>query len=68
MIFSLRHVAEKVCERNQELFTVFIDLTKAFDTVNRGDLRKVLKKLGIPDNMLNVGYLVSRRNESVCYI
>ena len=54
MIFSLRQVAEKVREKNEELYMVFIDLTKAFDTVNRDALWKVLKKLGIPDNMLNV--------------
>ena len=33
---------------------VFVDLTKAFDTVNRAALWKVLKKLGIPDSMLKV--------------
>ena len=54
MIFSLRQVAEKIREKNLELYTVFIDLTKAFDTVNRNDLWKVLKKLDIPDSMLNV--------------
>ena len=54
MIFALRQVAEKVRERNHELYMVFVDLTKAFDTVNRNALWKVLKKLGIPDNMLNV--------------
>ena len=54
MIFSLHQVAEKVREKNEELYMVFIDLTKAFDTVNRDALWKVLKKLGIPDNMLNV--------------
>lgn len=54
MIFSLRQVSEKVREKNQELYMVFIDLTKAFDTVNRATLWKILKKLGIPDNMLKV--------------
>lgn len=54
MIFSLRQVAEKAREKNQELYMVFIDLTKAFDTVNRAALWKVLKKLGIPVNMLRV--------------
>ena len=33
---------------------VFVDLTKAFDTVNRTCLWKVLKKLDIPDNMFNI--------------
>ena len=54
MIFSLRQVAEKVREKNHELYMVFIDLTKAFDTVNRKALWRVLKRLGIPDKMLNV--------------
>ena len=54
MIFSLRQVAEKVREKNQELYMVFVDLTKAFDTVNRAALWKILKKLGIPDTMLKV--------------
>ncbi|XP_029640419.1 uncharacterized protein LOC115215401 [Octopus sinensis] len=35
MIFSLRQVTEKVREKNQELFLIFVDLTKAFDTVNQ---------------------------------
>ena len=49
MIFSLRQVAEKVREKNQEMYMVFVDLTKAFDTVNREALWQVLKKLGIPE-------------------
>ena len=53
MIFSLRQVAEKVREKNRELYMVFVDLTKAFHTVNRNALWKVLKKFGISD-MLNV--------------
>ena len=54
MIFSLRQVAEKVREKNQELYMVFVDLTKAFDTVNRDALWQVLRRLGIPENMLSV--------------
>ena len=54
MILSLRQVAEKVRKKYQELYIVFVDLTKVFDTVNRQALWKVLKKLGIPDKMLNV--------------
>ena len=54
MIFSLRQVSEKAREKNQELYMVFIDLTKAFDTVNRAALWKIMQKLGIPDNMLRV--------------
>ena len=34
MIFSVRQVQEKCIEQNMDLVAVFIDLTKAFDTVN----------------------------------
>ena len=54
MIFALRQIQEKSREQNNDLYMVFIDLTKAFDTVNREALWKVLRKLGIPENMLNV--------------
>ena len=54
MIFSLRQVAEKVREKSQELYIVFVDLTKAFDIVNQHALWKVLKKLGITDKILNI--------------
>ena len=54
MIFSLRQIQEKAMEQNQELYMVFVDLTKAFDTVSRDALWKVLAKLGVPEKMLNV--------------
>lgn len=41
MSFSLRQVAEKVREKNRELYMVFVDLTNSFDTVNRAALWKV---------------------------
>ena len=54
MIFALRQVQEKAREQNTDLYMVFIDLTKAFDTVNREALWKVLIKLGLPKNMVSV--------------
>ena len=46
MIFSVRQVQEKCIEQNMNLVAVFIDLTKAFDTVNREALWVILSKLG----------------------
>lgn len=54
MVFALRQVQEKAREQNSDLYMVFIDLTKAFDTVNREALWKVLQKLGLPDIMIQV--------------
>ena len=48
MIFSARQVQEKCIEQQMPLYQVFVDLTKAFDTVNRDALWKVMGKLGCP--------------------
>ena len=34
MIFVARKLKEKCCEQHQDLYLAFVDLTKAFDTVN----------------------------------
>ena len=54
MIFSVRQLQEKCRERNLDLYMVFIDLTKAFDTVNREGLWKILKKIGCPDTFVDI--------------
>lgn len=46
MIFSARQLVEKCKEQRMPLYQVFVDLTKAFDTVNREALWKVLGKFG----------------------
>ncbi|KAI8490084.1 hypothetical protein Bbelb_321540 [Branchiostoma belcheri] len=54
MIFVLRQLQEKCREQHQDLYMVFIDLTKAFDTVNRPLLWEVLKRFGCPNRFLTV--------------
>lgn len=48
------HVQEKCTEQNTNLYIVFIDLTKAFDTVPIELLWKVLSKYGVPNKFLNM--------------
>ena len=48
MIFAVRQVQEKCREQNLDLYAVFVDLTKEFDTVDRAALWTVLQKLGCP--------------------
>ena len=45
---------EKCREQNLNLFMVFIDLTKAFDSINREGLWKILVKLGSPPRVVNI--------------
>jgi hypothetical protein len=54
MVFSLRQIQEKCIEQNMELYVVFIDFTKAFDTVPREALWSVLKKFGCTDKVVNL--------------
>ena len=48
MTFTVRQIQEKCTEQNMCFYAVFIDLTKAFDTVNREVLWVILGKLGCP--------------------
>ena len=54
MIFTLCQIQEKCREHNRNLFIIFIDLTKAFDTVNREALWPLLRKCGCPDKFVNI--------------
>ena len=60
MIFSARQLQEKYKEQNLPLYQCFIDLSKAFDTVNRSTLWKNLLKLGFPERF--VGLIRSLHN------
>jgi len=54
MIFCLRQTQEKCIEQNMPLYAVFIDFTKAFDTVARVRLWEVLAKFGCPPKFVNI--------------
>ena len=54
MIFAMRQLQEKCIEQNMPLFSVFIDLTKAFDTVNREALWTVPERIGCPPKFISM--------------
>jgi endonuclease/exonuclease/phosphatase family metal-dependent hydrolase len=54
MIFSARQIQEKCREQNMDLFIVFIDLVKAFDSVDRYGLWRILAKLGCPRKVVKL--------------
>ena len=54
MIFVSRQVMEKCREQHRDLYFAFIDLTKAFDTVDRELLWAVLSKAGCPDKFIRM--------------
>ena len=54
MIFAARQLQEKCQEQNCELYTTFVDLTKAFDTVSRQGLWRIMSKFGCPDKFIQM--------------
>ena len=54
MVFTVRQIQKKCIEHRLDLVQVFVDLTKAFDTVNRCALLIVLKKLGCPVHFVDM--------------
>ena len=54
MIFASRQLQEKFQEQNRELFSTYVDLTKAFDTVSRDGLWKIMAKFGIPAKFIAI--------------
>ena len=54
MIFSARQVQEKCREQGRDLCLACIDLTKAFDSVNREALWACLARLGCPPKFVSI--------------
>ena len=54
MVFATRQLQEKSMEQHQDLYMTFVDLTKAFDTVSREGLWKIMSKFGCPERLVKI--------------
>ncbi|XP_053873541.1 uncharacterized protein LOC128831252 [Malaclemys terrapin pileata] len=54
MIFAVCQLQEKCQEQNHELYTTFVDLTKAFDSVSCQGLWRIMSKFGCPDRFIRM--------------
>ena len=54
MTFMIRQLLEKSYEHRSKVFFTFVDLKKAYDSVSRTALWKALRKLGIPESIINI--------------
>ena len=54
MVFALRQIQEKCKQYSEDLYLLFIDLTKAFDTVDRPGLWAILEKVGCPKRFVGL--------------
>ena len=53
-IFALRNIIEQCLEWNTPLFINFVDFRKAFDSVYRDSLWKILRHYGIPQKIVTI--------------
>ena len=53
-IFTLRHILEQSKEWNAPLYANFIDFEKAFDSIHRDSLWKILRPYGILSKLVNI--------------
>ena len=53
MIFAARQL-QKCQEQIRDLYTTFVDMTKAFDTVSREGLWKIMEKFDCPDKFMRM--------------
>ena len=51
-IFTARQLQEKCSEQNMDLYMTFVGLTKAFDTVSREGVWKIMAKFGCPTKFI----------------
>jgi len=54
MVFAARQLQEKCQEQHTDLFSTYVDLTKAFDTVSRDGLWKIMAKFGCPRKFISI--------------
>ena len=53
-ITTLRIIIEQSREFNSKLYATFVDFEKAFDSINRSALWKLLYKYGFPQKYINL--------------
>eukprot|EP00978_Attheya_sp_CCMP212_P012017 scaffold29800_cov23-Attheya_sp.AAC.1 len=53
-LFAIKNALQSRRQHNTETLAIFVDLVKAFDTADHQLLFKILKKYGVPDNLVVV--------------
>ena len=57
-ILTLRHIIESIKSKNLALAMVFIDFSKAFDSIHRERMFQILSAYGIPTSIINAIKLI----------
>ena len=54
MVFAARQLQEKCQEQNVDLYSTYVNLTKAFDTVSREGYWRIMAKYGCPPKFITI--------------
>ena len=65
-IFILRHIAQQCNELKSPIVFCFVDFEKAFDSISRSMLKKILRHYGIPVKIVNV--IMDMLSETCCRV
>ena len=63
-IFTLRQIMEQSEEWNTTVYAAFVDYEKAFDSVHRDSLWKIMRHYGIPSKLVKITKLLYNNFES----
>ena len=64
-IFTVRIIIEGIKEKNLVAGIIFIDFSKAFDSIHRPKLVMILKSYGIPNKIINAIMILYSNNKSM---
>ena len=65
-LFTLRQLAGMAVEWQQRLYVAFVDLRKAFDSINRQALMVILRARGVPEQL--IGYVAELHEDTTCSV
>ena len=54
MVFAARQLQDKCQEQNMDLYSAYVNLTKAFDTVSKEGLWRIIAKYGCPPEFITI--------------
>ena len=64
-ILTIRHILEGVKSKNLPLTLLFIDFSKAFDSIKRNNMEKILQIYGIPTETIEAIMMLYRNTRSM---